>query len=572
MTVVVYTPDKVQRIAERAATDFGKFAYDGFGIMLSDQQLEARQQLGRPGPRESPQDPRFYYLSGGQRSGKTVLGFLTHAEAVLYKVGIDVTDRIYWKNYQYKTINLAPSDELSMRLWAVADAIQKGVSEAQWDRRARRARGGAFLGLFKADTYKRWGIVRFNNGGWVDFRSTEGKAKRLEGTFWRYFTWDEWASQPDNEIVSVRDDVLQGRARDADAKIVLMAWPKAETERHLIAVERAMETGVGPRARDSRVIYLSAEAAFFTNRAALAVEEGSKDEARWKRTVQGRTAGGASIEFTVELQQNMVNQLIPVAAPRVDGYRYFSSWDLGLAHDNTAGYTWAIPIVDGRPIVTVNHKARIVHESYLEGSEDLTIERITFEIVREQQAYGSMTAVDATGMGGLGAVRALKDMKPPPLSFKSRSNDRIHGNMRLAAITNGLDLVSWGKPTVGQMELIREGQQQWDILAANGQILASSRPEVPPWGVIEIPRIVALIDELANFDRDAKDGVLDDRVWAFLIGCWYIRRFWVQLSAGIHVPRPFDPRSTAPRRKAKVISRVVPVVNNGIRSIVPVRR
>lgn len=555
MSITIWTPDKVQREAEKCATDFGRFAFNGFGIMLSDEQLQARQELGRPGPRESPMDPRFYWVSGGQRSGKTVFGFLAHAEAVFYKVGVDVTDRIYWKNYQYKTLNIAPSDELSMRLWATADAIQKGVGESQWDRRARRARGGAFLPYFKADTQKRWGIIRFNNGGWVDFRSSEGKAKRLEGTFWRFFTWDEWASQPDGEIRFVLDDVLQGRARDTDAKIMPMAWPKAETERHLIAIERALETGVGRHARDSRVIYISAENAHFTNRAALAVERENKDDARWKRTVLGRTAGGAAVEFTVELTQNMVNHALPLAAPREDGYRYFSSWDLGLGGDSTAGLTWRIPIVDGRPIVTTLHKARIVHESYLEGGEDLTLDRITFEIIREQQAYGSLSAVDATGMGGLGAVRALRNMKPSPLAFKSRSQDRIHGNMRLAAITNGLDLVSWGKPSDEVMAMHKE---------------AGTEP--PPWGVIEMPRLVEVLDELANFDRDAKTEVADDRVWAFLIGAWYIRRYWVQLGGTpAHVAQPFDPRPQG-RKPPRVITRVVPAVDNGIRYVKLVQR
>lgn len=578
MTLQVRTPNAIRDLAARIGRDqdFGAFAYDGFGIMLSDDQLAARAKLGRPGPRETEQTPRWNWLSGGQRAGKTVFGFMCHAEACLYKVGVDNTDPVFWRNYQYKTLNIAPSDELALRLWAVADSIAKGVNDAQYDNRVRRARGGAFLPLVRAATKGRWGIVWFDPNmddmptSWIDFRSSEGKAKRLEGTFWRFFTWDEWASQPDGEIDFVMNDVLQGRARDADAKIMPMAWPKAETERHLIAVERAIETGVGEHAHDSQVIYLSAENAPFTNQKALAVERSSKDDARWKRTVLGRTAGGASLEFAQDVVRNMVNESLPIAAVREDGFRYLSSWDLGLARDSTVGLTFRIHIVNGRPIVTPQHKARIVHFVELKGGPDLTIDQVTFEIAREQQAYNSLSAVDATGMGGLSAVRQLTEMRPPPLSFKSRGQDRVYGNMRLAAITNGLDLASWGRPKDEVERLILAAGMAWDMTVAAGKQPPVPRPVVPPWGVIEMPRIVPLIDQMANFDRDAKE-IPDDWVWSFLIGSWYIRRYWVQLAPGQHEPRSFDVRPTG-RRPPKLIRRVAPVVDKGLRSVVVVRR
>ncbi len=574
-------PDAVTKLAQRVQDDFEAFAYDGFGVKLSNEQMEARQLLGRPGPREKPQDPRFYFLSGGQRSGKTVLAYLTHAEANLYKSGLDNTDQVYWRNYLYRTLNIAPTDELALRMWMVALTMSTNSNEAQWDRRLRRSRPGAFCQLAEAKTEGRWGIVRFRHAtsglyaaqtSMIDFRSSEGKAKRLEGTFWQYITWDEWASQPENEIEFILEDVLMGRARDRDAKVVPMAWPKAETERHLIAVERALETGVGKRAKDSAVIYLSAEAAYFTNKAALATER-SKDPAKWKRTVQGRTAGGASIEFTQDLLTNMVNEHLPRAVSREDGFHYLTTADLGLGHDSTVIGTWRIPLISGKPTVDVNNKARLVHAFELKGSADLTIDTITFEIAREVAAYRSISAVDATGMGGLIAVRQLRDMKPPPLAFKSRSNDRVWGNMRLAAITNGLDLVSWGKPTDEGAQIIRVAQAAWDALAAMGRPITSNRPAMPAWGLIETPAISDLIDQMANFDRTAKDGPSnhDDWVWMALIAMWYIRRYWVTLGT-VHQPRPFDARTLTPlaqqRRSARLLKGVVaPAVDLGIRSV-----
>jgi hypothetical protein len=96
--------------------------------------------------------------------------------------------------------------------------------------------------------------------------------------------------------------------------------------------------------------------------------------------------------------------------------------------------------------------------------------------------------------------------------------------MRLAAITNALDVLAWGRPP-------------------------DPEPGVPPldvpWGLIESPFLVELSDQLANFDRDAKD-VPDDIAWAFMIGCWYIRRFFAVGNATWDGPVDFDVRSAHP--------------------------
>ena len=41
MVTIVKAPSRIKQIAARCADDFGRFCYDGFGVMLSDDQLEA---------------------------------------------------------------------------------------------------------------------------------------------------------------------------------------------------------------------------------------------------------------------------------------------------------------------------------------------------------------------------------------------------------------------------------------------------------------------------------------------------------------------------------------------------
>lgn len=527
----IYVPNKIRLLAEGVADDFGKFAYDGFGVMLSTEQEEAIRLLGMPGPRKTLREKKINYVSGGQRGGKTVLLALAHARACLYKQGVDNTDAKFWRNYLYRTLAGAPTTELTLKLWTVMDELSKGASDAQWDKQHRSSRGGAFIHLLRAGKSGEWPTVFYENGAMTDFRSTEGWAYRLEGSQWWFLTWDEWASQPDREIEFVLTDVLMGRSRDHDAKIVPAAWPKEQTERHLISAIRKIEAGEDV---DSQVIYISSENAYFTNFDALAAERRRKSDAQWKRTVLGRPAGGASVEFKPDLVSNAVRDDLPPASLPEEGYRYLSAWDIGLAHDATVGITFRIPLVG----VTPDSKARIVNTTEIKASDGLTLDHIAFAIAREQHVYNSQTAVDASGLGGVAAFRQLRELRPSPLSFVARSNDRLWGNMRLASITNALDMLSWGRPDETlERSLVAEGK------------------DVPAWGMLEMPRIQKLLDQLANFDRDAK-GIADDWVFSLLIGLWYIRRFYALGDPG-HVVRVFDPRVRSTRRAVPLRRRAV---------------
>lgn len=527
MTIEVRKPNKLAELAEACYDDFPRLAFDGFGVMLSTQQIEFQRDFGHFGPRTSAVEPKFWWLSGGQRAGKTVVVALLHADAALYKRGLDPTDRTYWRNYAYGTLAIAPIEQLALRLYLIMDELAKGANNAQWDGVARHARGGAFLSKMKAGKAGIWPIVRFSNGAFVDFRSSEGRAYRLEGGQWWGCSWDEWASQPDREIEDVVTDVLPGRLRDHDAKLLAMAWPKPETEHHLIKRIRLIAKG---RDVDSRVAYLAADVAHFTNQDALAVEARMKDEATWKRTVLGQPAGGAAIEFKMWMLEHAKVE-VPFPELPLDGYRYFDSWDLGLARDSTVGGAWRIPIINGRGVVSPKHKARLVGFEELKGGSTLTLDTISYRVAAMQQLYRAQSAIDATNLGGVAAARQMRDLRPPPLSFTSRANDRIHGNMRLAAITNGLDMMTWGRPD--QDEIAKHALEPgWLPEEYSGE-----------WGLIELPDtedLQELFDQLLNFDRDAKDQV-DDAVWMLLIGLWYIRRYWVSGSKNDHIARSFAP-------------------------------
>jgi hypothetical protein len=74
-------------------------------------------------------------------------------------------------------------------------------------------------------------FLRSVTGGICDFRSTEGKARRLESGAWRFISWDEWpqTENPD-DIRTVLYVRLTNRAADFDAPILLTGTITDETE------------------------------------------------------------------------------------------------------------------------------------------------------------------------------------------------------------------------------------------------------------------------------------------------------------------------------------------------------
>lgn len=535
-STTVHKPNPLRRLAEQCEDDFGRFCYEGFGVLLDDQQLEARAAMGPLGPRLNRMEPKYTFLSGGQRGGKTVYLALAHFDACLYKRGVRRANRQFWDNYLYKTLALAPSTEATMKMWSAMDMLQKHASDAQWDRHADRPRKAAFLHLIRIGKHERWPAAFFRNGSIVNFRSSEGYAVRLEGDQWWGVTWDEWASQPDREIGFVKSEVLLGRARDHDAKIWLAAWPKKTTERHLMKVIREIEEGTE---RDAQVVYINAERSYFTNQDALDVEKRTKGEAEYKRTVLGEPAGGSGVEFPWDVLTNMFRKDLTLGLIPDDQdfarYRYFTSWDLGAAWDATVGVTWQLPRIG----VDSRNKARIVNFDLIPGAEGLTIDTITSRIAANQRLYRSDVAVDASSMGGVLTIRQLRGMKPPPMAFVARGNDRRHGNLRMAIIANGLEQLTWGRPTAEEEQGWRpvpdepNRQRRWE----SGTWI--ERP-APVWGHVESPMIPVLQDQLSYFDREEKD-LEDDAVMAFLIGLWYIRLHWLA-SASQRAPMMFDQR------------------------------
>jgi hypothetical protein len=445
-----------------------------------------------------------------------VTGFGTHVDAALYKRGLDNTDRLYWNNYQYGTLAIAPTDALTLRLWQIGDEVSKGSHDAQYDTKALRSRGGAFIGRFAAGKDSKGnGIWRFSNGARTEFRSSEGGAYRLEGGQWWWITWDEWASQPDYEIYTIRNDVLLGRARDHDAKIMPMAWPKPKTEHHLISVIRDVESG---RDQNSKIVYLDATNAPWTNQDALAVEVATKSPQEILRTIKGRPAGGASIEFKQEAVDNLVNKNLPrQELPISEGYAYFSSWDLGIGNDATAGFTFRIPIVGSKRLVSPQFKARMVNRTVLPGSDTRDLDDITMAYRAEQALYHSQGRRRRDRHGR--AHGRPPDARPQPAAARVQEPQQ--------------------RPDPRQHAARRDHQR--DRLRHVGPARGPRARQGGPVG----PDRDALLDRVdrpaRSFDRDAKEAT-DDEAWAFMIGCWYIRRYWAVGTPGVHTARSFDVR------------------------------
>jgi hypothetical protein len=374
----------------------------------------------------------------------------------LYKRGVDNTDRCTgrttstgrWRSPRRRPDPAAVADRRRGQQGLPRRAVRH---EGAGDRAAARSSAASPPARIPRAT----GSGRFSNGARTDFRSSEGGAYRLEGGQWWWITWDEWASQPDREIHTIKSDVLLGRARDHDAKIMPMAWPKPETEHHLIASSatsrraRPEQQGRLPR-RDNARGRTRTRSRSSSRRRARPRSSGRSRAARRRRRRSSSSRDGRRQPRQQEPAAagapdrgglRLLLELGPRPRQRRDGRLRRSGSRSSAASGSSAPVQGPDRQPDGLP-----------------GSDTRDLDDITMAISAQQALYHSHGAVDATGMGGLMAVRQLRDLQPAALEFKSRSNDRIHGNMRLAAITNALDCVSWGRPEDPELDLPRRSR------------------------------------------------------------------------------------------------------------------
>jgi hypothetical protein len=555
MTAPVIAPEVADWI-ERGRHDVKLFALMGLGIDLHAKQVEVAVVM-------LDSEFQYYLLTWANRAGKTTGVGVIHMHRLFYKIGVaparNAVEHENWLKVEYRTLHAAPLNELAGRAFDAWNEIVQGVSPAQWDKVVGVYRPSP-LAPFFALTKERDAagsdhmFMRCITGGVTDFRSTEGKARRLESGTWRFISWDEWpqTENPD-DIRTVLFVRLTARAADFDAPILLTGTITEETE-HI--AQEFIDYCEDPENGDWWGN--TAERSMNPNASVLAMERAERnlDPEDYARTILGIPGGAKSRlfppymvdlifrneleRFTPPLPGDGVlwdapdENLAPVRRRR-DGkmerelerlprgrfkprgtspYTYLHIWDLALAAAANVGHVWRLPAdwrfgyvqVDGK---TVFRPIEGCKEVVIPGSRTLTTAEIIHTIEETYLPYGGLIVVDTTDAHGKNVYRELRRAGYPVEAFTFNERDERRVIRKDAAVLNTRALLTEGmeleRDTAGEPMHDPDGVPKFD--------------RTKPYGVLRLPRQWTKPKDQLSILRIDDSKQTKDHAMVVLMGC-----------------------------------------------------
>jgi len=423
-------PDTKAWIKE-GRSDIALWALRGLGIVLHAAQVEFAEAVLRG-------EAGYYLLTWANRAGKTTILIILHMHRLFYKLGItppetEAEERM-WQNEEYRTLHCAPLGELAGRAWLAIGDIINGTSKAQRDPVTNKRRPAPLAQMYAATKERTESnadrmFLRCLTGAVGDFRSTEGKAARIEGGAWRLITWDEWPSTENtDDIRYVLYNRLTARAADHDAAIVLTGTITAETE-HI--AKEFLGFAEDPENEDWWGNTAARSLNPGTTMKSLARAERNLDREDYERSVLGIPGGVKGRMFPSWLLDPVFDQKLPDWQPPdksneagIAKWTYLHVWDLAIAAADNVGmvirvpFDWRFSVED--PLVGVSLKI-------IPGSRTLIDDEIEFAIEETFLPYGGVIYVDSTDAHGKNIQRSLRRKGLPVhgFDFKEQEGNRI---------------------------------------------------------------------------------------------------------------------------------------------------
>lgn len=491
-------------------TDIALFADKGLGIKLHAEQVRAAEAI-------LAGTAQYYELHWANRAGKTTLLCVLHMHRLFYKLGIaqPMNPREYaaWQNEEYRTLHASPLNELAGRAFSAIGDILTGTSRSQRDENGKRREApiAAFFVVTKerdqanADRM----ILRCLNGAVTDFRSTEGKATRLEGGAWRLITWDEWPQQENiDDIRTVLYVRLTNRAADFDAPIVLTGTVTPETEhiaKEFINFAEDPENGDWWGSAAPRSINPT------TSSVALQRAERNLDPEDYSRTVLGIPGGAKGRVLPAFLVEPTFTDKLPRFTPpeitENEKWTYLHVWDLAIARDENVGTIIRAP-ADWR--FGVDEPLIGCHMKVIPGGRTLTSSEIIHTIQEMYLPYKGLIVLDTTDAHGKSIQRELKSAGYPTEAFTFNERDSRKMIRKDAAILAAREIMSEG------MAFVIDGSGE-PVHDADG-VPIYDRDK--PFGAIRMPRTwTKMYDQLSVLREDDERQRRKDAAMTFIMGC-----------------------------------------------------
>lgn len=402
-------------------------------------------------------------LVPGNRWGKSTIIAEKHIWKNLFKVGIPPGQK---KGADYQTISVAMS----------ADQAEIVFSEAK-----RLLRQSSLMPFVRSMVSTPFPRIEFTNGSVLHCRSAHDGGKYIDGHAYRYLSIDEagWLSDLKGLMANV---IILRLAGGGD--IDLIGTPKGYNDLYHY-FERGQRGVPGYYSQRGSIYdnpHLSAEDIAIRDRLLASSNPKLRQQALF-----GEFVDFSGLAFTRDQRDNAFDGGLPVFQPPVDGHRYIAAWDLGRRTDYTVGIVLDITT---RPWVLVSY-TRLNKVSWEEIYETIERTRLMYHI--------RWSTIDATGPGG--------DVIEEEMFKRGYQVDPIRTETKAAKV----DLINTLQNAFDEGRQATGFEVETDESGNTFQIPVLQDPG-EGWGLLRLPTITQLMDELGIYALDDKDIPFTDSV------------------------------------------------------------
>lgn len=410
-------------------------------------------------------------LVPGNRWGKSTVIAMKHIWKCVFQVGMSPEERATGESYE--TISVAMS------------ADQAGIVFKEAKRLLQSKMLRPLVKTFRSSPFPH---IIFTNGSIMHCRSAHDDGKYIDGHRYRYLSIDEagWISN----LRSLMTNVILMRLAGG-GEIDLIGTPKGYNDLYFY-FERGQRKIRG---------YYSQRGSIYDNpflpeedikmRDALLA---SADPKVRLQVLEGEFVDFTGLAFTRDQRDNAFDPHLAQHVPRLDGHRYVVGWDLGRTTDFTVG---SVLDITTRPWHLVSY-TRLNRVSWEEIYATIGRVAIEYKIL--------WSRIDATGPQGDVIEEELAKRGIVTDSYKS-STKALKTDL-INTLQNALDEGRVAKEFIEVLDPETGSRKVEPILQSPGE---------GGWGVLRLPLISQLMDEMGIYSLDDKDITFTDSVMSLAL-------------------------------------------------------
>ncbi len=405
-------------------------------------------------------------LVPGNRWGKSTVEGMKHLWKAFTKDGVEARNWREWMAEPYETISVSITADQAGIVYSVVKGLARSPALAPFVARTRETP---------------FPHVVLWNGSIIHCRSAHDDGKYIDGHGYRYVSVDEagWI----RELKKLMNGVLLMRLAGG-GDIDLVGTPKGFGDLYWY-YER------GKRGIDG---YYSQVGTIFENPFLNPEDIKMRDELLKSsdpkiraQVMYGEFVDFAGMAFTHDQRDNAFRPSMPAHQPYQDGRKYIQAWDLGRRTDFTVGITLD---VTHRPFQLVDY-TRLNKVPWEEIYRLIDSKRREYKV--------NSPRIDATGPQGDVIEEELWKRGVPVDAFKTETRSQ-----KLDIINNLQQALDFGRATVDEQQVPDEAGVLHYV-----PVMEDPDPEGDGWGLLRLPCIPQLMDELGTYMLDDKDIVQD---------------------------------------------------------------